>query len=518
MVLSEARQEAIRNHLEVVITSPTFRASVRRAQLLRYLVEKTLAGEESRIGEYAIGVDVLGRPKTFDPRAESIVRTEMTRLRQKLKEYYAAEAEGSARPVVIEIPLRSYVPVFVWGQPENLSGAGASAGQPPEAASSIDALPHTAGSGVIPETGSRPRSRFSARWAVAGVVALGVVGWAIWFLAGRSSNLITPVHRALPQTTSNAQAHELYLEGASAGAHDTPEAYRQAIALFHDALQKDPQYAAAYLSVAKDEQGLILLMAQSPKQGTDEMEASLRKVLQIAPGLGEARGLLAELRCLRDWDWPAAEREYRLALDQGAPAFVHMMYGWGLATRGRFAEAHAQLRLAQDQEPLSLDPRFFEALVFYIEGRFAGAKPLLRDILELNADYLPGHGLWALLATLEGNCAEAAPHAAWFARQPAMPITKVVLGWQSACRGERAQAERYLTEAAQASGPGYASPFVIADGYAMLHEKDRVLAFLEKSAAAREPQILYLKVAPDFREERSDPRYRALERRVGLEP
>jgi adenylate cyclase len=259
-------------------------------------------------------------------------------------------------------------------------------------------------------------------------------------------------------------------------------------------------------------------MAESPKQGTDEMESSLRKALEIAPELGEARGLLAELRCLRDWDWPMAEREYRLALDQGAPAFVHMMYGWGLATRGRFAEAHAQLRLAQDLEPVSLDPRFFEALVFYIEGRFAGAKQLLHDILELNADYLPGHGLWALLAALEGNCKEAAPHAAWFARQAGMPITKVVLGWQSACSGEREQAEKYLAEAAQAAGPGYASPYTIADGYAMLHEKDRALAFLEKSAADHEPQILYLKVAPEFREERGDPRYLALERRVGLEP
>jgi hypothetical protein len=54
-----------------------------------------------------------------------------------------------------------------------------------------------------------------------------------------------------------------------------------------------------------------------------------------------------------------------------------MMYGWDLATRGRFPEAHAQLRVAQDQEPVSLDPRFFEAPVYYIEGRFGEAKELL---------------------------------------------------------------------------------------------------------------------------------------------
>lgn len=496
MVLSAAQQEAVRNHLEVVISSPAFGSSVRRAQLLRYLVDKTLAGEESQTGEYAIGVDVLGRPKTFDPRTESIVRTEMTRLRQKLKDYYGAvETEGSACPVAIELPLRSYVPVFVFRESE------------PEAARLL----------ASPITGedacSTTRPWRSVRWAAAAVVFCGVV-WAIWAIGGQ----VWPARRAVPLTTSNPQAHELYLKASSTGARATPEAYRKAIALFHNALQEDPDYAAAYLSVAKDEQGLILLMAESPKQGTNEMEAALRKALEVAPDLSEAHGLLAELRSIQDWDWKTAEREYQLALEQGAPAFVHMMYGWGLATRGRFGEAHAQLRQAQDMEPVSLEPRFFEALVYYIEGRFGGAKKLLREILDLNANYLPGHGLWALLATLEGNCEEAAPHVKWFADKPDMRITKVAMGWESACRGERARAEKYFTEAAQATGQGYASPFTIADGYAMLHEKEQAIEFLEKSAADHEPQILYLKVAPEFTEERSDPRYLELERRVGLEP
>jgi tetratricopeptide (TPR) repeat protein len=489
MVLSAARQAEIRNHVETIIGSAAFGSSVRRAQLFRYLVERTLAGEERQLTEYAIGVDVLGRPKTFDPRTESIVRTEMTRLRQKLKEYYSqAVTPGGSAPIAIELPLRSYVPAFVFAEvPSDASG------------SSVPAL-------------ERGHWR-SARWAAVAIVLGGLV-WAIWSIGGR----LWPSRLAFPRTTNNPQAHELYLKASSTGARATPEAYRQAIALFHDALQKDPDYAAAYLSVAKDEQGLILLMAESPKQGTGEMETALRKALEIAPGLGEARGLLAELRCIRDWDWKTAEREYQLALEQGAPAFVHMMYGWGLATRGRFAEAHAQLRLAQDLEPVSLDPRFFEALVYYIEGRFGEAKKLVREILDLNADYLPGHGLWALLATLERNCNEAVPHVEWFARKPDVPITKVVLGWESACRGERARAEKYFAEAAQATSPGYASPYTIADGYAMLHEKDQAIEFLEKSAADHEPQILYLKVAPEFTEERRDARYLALERRVGLEP
>jgi adenylate cyclase len=108
-----AGQQAIRDHIEAVIASPTLSSSPRRAQLLRYLCARTLDGAGDQVNEYAIGVDVFDKPASFDPRIDSIVRTEMGRLRQKLKEYYAGESRPST--VRIELPLRSYVPVFTFG-------------------------------------------------------------------------------------------------------------------------------------------------------------------------------------------------------------------------------------------------------------------------------------------------------------------------------------------------------------------------------------------------------------------
>jgi TolB-like protein len=103
-------QEAIRAHLETVIASPLLANSPRRAQLLRYLCTRALSGADGEVNEYAIGVDVFDKPPSFDPRIDSIVRTEMGRLRQKLREYYATRAQTST--VRIELPLRSYVPTF----------------------------------------------------------------------------------------------------------------------------------------------------------------------------------------------------------------------------------------------------------------------------------------------------------------------------------------------------------------------------------------------------------------------
>ncbi len=80
----------------------------RLRDILRYLVAEERAGRGERISGYSIGIDVLGRPDDFDPNSDSIVRTEMNRLRQALELYFGSEGKGSN--VTIEIPKGSYRP------------------------------------------------------------------------------------------------------------------------------------------------------------------------------------------------------------------------------------------------------------------------------------------------------------------------------------------------------------------------------------------------------------------------
>lgn len=99
---------AIRAELEALLASAGFAASPRRAQLVRYLADRTLNGED--ISEYGLGLDVFGKPASFDPRIDSTIRSEISRLRQKLKEYYAAD--GQASRVAIDLPPRGYALEF----------------------------------------------------------------------------------------------------------------------------------------------------------------------------------------------------------------------------------------------------------------------------------------------------------------------------------------------------------------------------------------------------------------------
>ncbi len=102
--------DEVRQQLERMLASQPFTAAPRLRTFLRYVVDRTLAGEGGQLKEYAIGVDVFERDAQYDPRIDSIVRVEAGRLRAKVDEYYGAE--GVADPVIVRIPRGSYVPLF----------------------------------------------------------------------------------------------------------------------------------------------------------------------------------------------------------------------------------------------------------------------------------------------------------------------------------------------------------------------------------------------------------------------
>jgi hypothetical protein len=87
----------------------------RLLQLLEFVVESTLRGDASHLKETTIGVEVFGRTPDYDPKVDTIVRSQAWRLRAKLRKYYSSE--GANDPVLIEIPTGQYVPSFHARQP-----------------------------------------------------------------------------------------------------------------------------------------------------------------------------------------------------------------------------------------------------------------------------------------------------------------------------------------------------------------------------------------------------------------
>jgi hypothetical protein len=103
--------EAVRAELAVVLTSHTFARARSLAHLLSYLCEKCLRGEANQIKEYTIAVEAYGRSADFHQKDHSIVRVEIKRLRERLRQFY--ETEGISHTVRITIPIGQYAPVFL---------------------------------------------------------------------------------------------------------------------------------------------------------------------------------------------------------------------------------------------------------------------------------------------------------------------------------------------------------------------------------------------------------------------
>jgi adenylate cyclase len=120
--------DEVRRQLALIVASSGFANADRMSAFLTYVIERTLAGEEGQVKEYAIGVDVFGREASYDPRLDSIVRVEARRLRSKLDEYYAADGAGD--PIRISIRRGGYVPAFE-RRPAATPANGNGTGMPP---------------------------------------------------------------------------------------------------------------------------------------------------------------------------------------------------------------------------------------------------------------------------------------------------------------------------------------------------------------------------------------------------
>jgi hypothetical protein len=102
--------EANQTQVQRIIRSKAFRTSEVHRNLLQYLAEKSLSGTSDSLKEYTVGLDVFAKPESYDPRQESVVRTHVGRLRQKLAEYY--RSEGVDDPILVDVPKGGFKVTF----------------------------------------------------------------------------------------------------------------------------------------------------------------------------------------------------------------------------------------------------------------------------------------------------------------------------------------------------------------------------------------------------------------------
>ena len=170
--MTEACQpELVTAQLERILTRPPLESSPSLCRFLRYVVEETLAGRSGSLKEYSLGVTAFERGEDFDPRLDPIVRVQARNLRVRLGQYYAGPGAGD--PILIELPKRTYVPVFRARVEEKLEPCAAlapPAGLPPTEGASVPAPPPIVTTGVVAvATGAPVAGNLNAERDAAGV-------------------------------------------------------------------------------------------------------------------------------------------------------------------------------------------------------------------------------------------------------------------------------------------------------------------------------------------------------------
>src|SRR5947209_3806760 len=317
--------------------------------------------------------------------------------------------------------------------------------------------------------------------------------------------------RLTKRQTLNAEAYELYVRGRYHALKATPPEIQTAISYFQQAIALDPDYALAYVGLADAYRSFPLNSDMPPDEFFPRAKAALQKAVAIDDTLAEAHAVLGFTIFWYDWDWGAAEDQYRRALELDPnSADAHLAYAHLLSNTGRHTEALAEVKRARELDPLNLRTNALEGQFLNHAGRTDEALARLQKTFELDPNYLLAH-LFAWSVYIEKGMYVEAVAEARRARElndlSAQP--GAYLGYALAKSGERREALAELEGLLELSTKRYVPPYLIALVYNGLGERDEALGWLGRGFEQRDPKMVFLMVEPKWNNLRDDQRFKA---------
>jgi TolB-like protein/DNA-binding winged helix-turn-helix (wHTH) protein/Tfp pilus assembly protein PilF len=317
----------------------------------------------------------------------------------------------------------------------------------------------------------------------------------------------------------DAEAYEDYLKGRYFWNKRTKGGFRAAIEYFQAAIRKDPSYAAAYAGLADS----YLLIGgygfEEQKDSQSRAKAAALKALRIDNQLAEAYTSLALISEQSDWNWAEAEQDFKRAIQLNPNyAVAHHWYGDGyLAAVGKTDEAIAELRKAHELDPLSVIIATDLAKRLCFAGNYDEGMEQFRRILEIDPNFVQAHYFLSQVYELKGLFPEAIAEAKKIKPPEDVPYTLGQLGRIYALQGRKREAYAIVDQFLRLSKGTYVDPADIAKIYIALGEKDAAFVWLERAFEQHSPAMNGLKCDRLYYDPiRSDPRFVALMRRVGL--
>ena len=577
--MGQPSAQEVRSELCKVLGSATFSKAERLRLFLEFIVRYALSTPNQQLKEITIGVELYAVHQEFDPRISAVVRVDATRLRSKLREYYASE--GAADELIIELPRGSYAPVFTSreagrGSPPPADAETAIAvlpfsnlsPQPEEyfndglteaiihALSAVEGLRVVARTSVFAFKHKNSDVREIGRILNVGLVLEGSVrksgeklrvnvqcvstvdGYQLWSrrydqdihdvfavqdeIAREIVNMMcinTPGGRPAPTAgTDNFEAYDWYLRGRYHLNRQTSESLHRAIDCFDRALAQRPGYAAAASGQAVAWLHLGLFSMHAPLEAMPKAQERAALALAANEREGEALSVAACAQAMYDWDWHGAKTLFQksLALQPGNDFSMHMYAMFALLPLARIEEALRMLDEARRIDPLSTFVSASRAAVLLMARRNVEAEAEYRRALELDPDF------WRAIIGL-GRCLEArgqyeeAISCFENARRTSGEVASAVgsLGRAYALTGRAQDAARLLEALDECGRHRYVSAYARVLIFLGLGDR-RVFDWLELACNERSGWLMYLATDPRFDVLRGTARFHSVLQRLNL--
>jgi tetratricopeptide (TPR) repeat protein len=486
--------EAVREQTRKLLDSAVFASSPSLSRFLAYVVDETLDGRSAQVKEYVIGVSVLGRPDDYDPRLDPIVRVQARNLRNRLKIYY--EGVGATDSVLIELPKGSYVPVFRWALPQAESPV------PLPVAHTPDPEPKVS----VADEATRRTSR--ARWAGAAAM-LALAGWTGLQLMSKAE--FAPGADRMAVRSYSPVAEQLYARGRYFYAKHSDEALRRSVGYFERSVTADPEFAPGYAGLAEAVNVLVQYGQIPPREGMPRAKEAALRAIELDPNLPDAHVALGAVLEAYDWDFDAARREFRRAVElDPRHARARLWYGLFLWDQGDFDAAFPELERAHQLDPVSVFTTAGMASVEMRRGHFDRALALFNDVLELEPMSASAHLKLAMLYHKASRVPESI-QAMERARQIGAE-NPMMLAWAAASYqrwGMKEQARRVVADLENLALRKYVSPFDLAMAYDATGDAERAISYLERAYEERSSGFAYFSKRK-FHTVQSHPRFAAL--------
>jgi TolB-like protein/DNA-binding winged helix-turn-helix (wHTH) protein/tetratricopeptide (TPR) repeat protein len=320
-------------------------------------------------------------------------------------------------------------------------------------------------------------------------------------------------------TTTNTEAYSLYMQGKYEAEKRTAEGTLASLGYFKRAIEKDPEYAAAYAALA-----FAYITRASWGWGDEQREqakAAARKALALDNQLPEAHLALGQVLMRGDWDWRGAAAEFDRAVEidpnSAAARAAQSILNTALSRR---AEAAQEMELACRLDPSSAYLRSDLAWTYNYQRNFREALKNAQKAVELGPNMFTPHRELNKAYLFLGRYTEALQECrtglqllGGHSRRVQAEIADIY-----AQSGQPGQAEAILAKLLEPDAAEPEPTYAIGVVQAGLGHKDVALGFLEKAVDHKMVQAIWMNADPELDALRGDQRYQDLVRRAGLLP